>query len=311
MRGPSTFGALWAALLAVVCASFAASATPARAQSAAEAEAEGERLFAEAIALKDQGKWCDAAVKFAKSHEVWPDPKKVVNVGVSQDKCGKLLEARATLTAFVTENANIAEQAGNVKKVRAFLETLATRIPGIRIELTGLVAGDEVRVDGKPVDPTAAANDYVELNPGDHEITVERRTGMAAREKFSVARGERRVVPMVVPPPCRDDDKDDRCDDACVDQNLDGKCDKDSCSDWDDAKGVCLDGGAAAGKSDDGSLFEEPVFWIVTGVVVAGLVVGGVVLFSGGGEKKKPAPDDFGGPFKPSVSGASAGLITF
>ncbi len=130
---------------------------------------------------------------------------------------------------------------------------------------------------------------------------------MAKREKFSVTAGERRTVEFNVPPPCPDLDGDNRCDEACVDRDLDGHCDEAGCANWDDEQGLCLDGTGAAPK-DDGSILEEPVFWIVTGVVVAGLVVGGIVIFGGGDSGSSPAKDNFGGPFKPVVTSSGAGL---
>ncbi|MEZ4255372.1 MAG: hypothetical protein R3A78_06600 [Polyangiales bacterium] len=260
--------------------------------------------------LAREEKWCDAVGAFQKSYDLAPTPNKIVNIGIALDKCGRLMDAKNTFERYL-ETAPTGETASRVK---SFLETLSQRIPQIRISTTGLLPDDKLALDGAAVDP-AKVEQYLPVNPGEHTVTVERATGIAKRESFSVTEGEHRLVEIAVPPPCPDENHDNKCDTPCVDHDLDGKCDKDTCSDWDEEAQVCRDeAGSAAGGTDGGSIFDEPVFWIVAGVVVAaGLAIGTYLIIDGLSSDEKCASSDFGGCFKPSASSSaltnsSAGL---
>ncbi|MCA9580734.1 MAG: hypothetical protein KC416_03000 [Myxococcales bacterium] len=286
--------------LLLFCSLVSVWGSQAHAQVAATAaeEREANERTKEGAALMEADKACEAVKKFEESMELFPDPRKLINIGLANEKCGNLVESRTAFQTFVGEHG------GNypsdfVEKVQSKLDQLAPRIPQIKLLIQGIEGETvQIRLDGQDLPAETSIGEYIAVNPGKHTVEVHRNTGLAKREQFEVADWERRQVEFVVPPPCQDLDQDNKCDEMCTDRDLNGTCDKDECSGtWNEKRKICV-----VDRDEESSIVDEPVFWIVTGaVVVAGLAVGAYFIIDSQIETPEPATSTWpNGPFKVS-----------
>jgi hypothetical protein len=181
-------------------------AAPARAS-------EPDRLIAEGVALRRQGRDRDALERFRRANALAPSPRAVGQMGFAEQALGRWVDSERDLSTalasprdpWVMKNREPLER--SLALVAAHLGTL---------EVTGTPAGAEVRIDGEPAGalPLAApvrvvaGTITVEIAAHEH-VSVARPVavpaGGLAREHFALVAvpKERPVAVVVRPPPPR------------------------------------------------------------------------------------------------------------
>ncbi|MBW2523207.1 MAG: hypothetical protein JRI23_03490 [Deltaproteobacteria bacterium] len=134
------------------------------------------------------------------AHAIMGVPTTGLALGVAQERAGKLVEARDTMLA-VWRMPKERREPRAYRRARSEAEKraqeLATRIPALRIEVTGSAAADaEVSVGGQALLPAAVGRPF-KVNPGEHEI-VARSGDQEDRVVVTVAEGETRDVRLAV-----------------------------------------------------------------------------------------------------------------
>lgn len=238
-----TLHALVVALLVAACVPALA-----HAQSASE-QALAREQFREGVRAAREQRWPDAVDAFQRSLELAPRAMTVMNLAGALAQVGRLVEAAEAYRMFLSE-----AQSGTAARVRGEaqrqLDALEARIPHVRLEITGRLDSDTVSLDEYQLS-AAAIGSPLPVDPGDHTLTLARDGVEPRTVTFHVEEGTQSDVTLEAPPDLGLPPPDD------------------TTSPLDDAPPP-----PAAGRS----IFDEPAFWIVGGVLLAGLVAGGVAI---------------------------------
>jgi hypothetical protein len=172
---------------------------PVDAAGGAEADKlRAQRLFDEALALRDQGRWQDSCARFRESMAADAAVGTLLNVAGCSVKEGKLtqaieeyerLEEINTRTRDPDRQRNVQEQANTA------LKDLKRRLPRLVLKISPASAAARVIVDGKAV-PIAAAGEPLLVDAGAHVIEVEAPGFARARAAITIKEGEQTVVPI-------------------------------------------------------------------------------------------------------------------
>lgn len=236
----------------------------AHAQSASE-QALARDQFREGVRAAREQRWPDAVDAFQRSLELAPRPMTMMNLAGALAQVGRLVEAAEAYRMFLSE-----AQTGAAARVRGEaqtqLETLETRIPHVRLQITGRLDSDTVTLDEYQLS-AAAIGSPLPVDPGPHTLTISRDGAEPRAVTFTAQEGVQSEVVLEAWPdlgaPVPDRDEPD----------------------------PLAETSPATGRS----IFDEPAFWIVGGVVLAGLIAGGVAI----GVTTQSAPPPFFGNLPP------------
>jgi hypothetical protein len=234
-----------------------------QAQSASEQSLARDQ-FREGVRASREQQWPEAVEAFQRSLELSPRPMTIMNLAGALAQVGRLVEAAEAYRMFLSE-----AQSGAAARVRpeaeAQLATLEGRIPHVRLQIHGRLDSDTVTLDEYQLS-AAAIGSPLPVDPGEHTLTIER-DGLEPRAvTFTAREGVESEVVLEA---------------------------------WPDL-GV-HDGGESdvpieeTPPATSQSLFDDPVFWIVSSVILAGLVAGGVAI----GVATQSAPPPFFGNLAP------------
>jgi hypothetical protein len=149
---------------------FAGAPAPARAQSPADTAAARE-LFVEGSTLAEQGRWDEARERFERSLRLKRASLTLYSLGVAERQTGRLVEARESFLAFLSEAPTPATKPFE-RPAREALEELNKRIARIRVKVIPPgVPGLTIDVDGVPLHP-AMFDQPRPINPGAHSVTI-------------------------------------------------------------------------------------------------------------------------------------------
>jgi len=157
-----------------------------------------QRLFDEALALRDQGRWQDSCARFRESMAVDPAVGTLLNVAGCSAKEGKLAQAIKEYQRLEEINArtrdpdrqrNVREQAS------AALKDLLRRVPRIVLKITPRSPAARVVLDGRDAEVVRAGEPLL-VDVGAHVIEVEADGYARARASVSVKEGEQLTVPI-------------------------------------------------------------------------------------------------------------------
>jgi hypothetical protein len=231
------------------------------AQSASEQSLAREQFRAGVAAARSQ-EWEAAVDAFQRSYELAPRPMTMMNLAGALAQNGRLVEAAEAYRQFLAE-----AQSGSAARVRgeaeAQLHALEARIPRVRLRVLNRAAGDVITLDEYQISE-AALGQPLPVDPGEHSVTI-------SREGF-----EPRTVPFT--------SEEGVLADVVLEAWPDLSADDPDVTPEGDPLG---DPPPVVGRS----VFEEPAFWIVVGIVVAGGVAVGVGV---GVATQSPPPVYFG-----------------
>lgn len=194
--------AVWLVAPEVVAADPAAD--PAQPRPAATPGEEGvaaaRRLFAESVALREEGRFAEAAERLRAALSLRDTPGLRFHLAHCESRVGHLLLARAE---FGRAQA-LLDRGAPGEDVRAripdALAELAGRIPSIELTLPLQASELEVTLDGARLGRDALERP-IEVDPGAHVFRVVARGHAAASQRVEVAEGERRTVLLSPGPP--------------------------------------------------------------------------------------------------------------
>ena len=234
----------------------------ASAQSASEQSLARDQFRAGVQAAQD-ARWADAVEAFQRSLELAPRVMTVMNLAGALAQVGRLVEAAEAYRMFLSEATS-----GAAARVRgdaeAQLAALEGRIPHVRLQIHGHLDSDTVTLDEYQLS-VAAIDAPLPVDPGDHTLTIARDGRDPRTLTFTATEGVESEVVLEAWP------------DLAV--HPDGSPDP----------------LVTTTPLESHTIFDEPWFWIVGGIVVAGAIAGIVV----GVVATQPAPPPFFGNLPP------------
>jgi tetratricopeptide (TPR) repeat protein len=187
---------LAASTLCVTTAAFAEPPKPEAPQAAPKAPGSADKLFDEAAAAFDAGRYAEAE---AKLEQVWALKQTydvAGNLGVVQAKLGKYAQAAEHL-AWAIQHFPLTEPAKARRGFEQELEKARAQSGTLRIQVN--VDGAEVAVNGRKVGVAPVA-DEVFIEPGTVSATARRDGYTLAQQSVTVAKGEARTVSLALVP---------------------------------------------------------------------------------------------------------------
>lgn len=139
------------------------------------------------VALLEQGGFADAAQEFDRSVALLERPASVYNLAVACRGAGQHRRAVTVLRRYLALTRERHDDA------QALLADSLARVVHVTLRATG--DGEEVSVDGLPLDPGNGARE-LELDPGDHVFEARRRGYEPAREARRYEPGTRTEVAL-------------------------------------------------------------------------------------------------------------------
>lgn len=246
-----------------------------RTPSASE-RALGRTEFNEGMRAVREERWDDACAHFARAYELTQRAGVLVNLASAEMERGRLLQAAEHFREFL-RNAEEARGATR-ERVEELLAELEPRIPRAEIAVRGLAAGDRVLLDGVEIN-RAAIGAPLPVDPGEHELTVERYGAVVARESFAAAEGEEPSVSIEVAPPVRR-----------AAAGVDSEEERPP-----GLRPVRARGDEEDEEDEGGSVLSSPWFWLVSAVVIGAGVAAAVIFLPG----EEPASQGWEGTIPP------------
>lgn len=160
-------------------------------------------LLVEGQKLIEAGEYGEALGRFEKAYALVPSPKIQYNFGLAYNGLDRPAEAMRSFQAFLADAENAAP--ASVAKAREYVTKLSRKVG--TLEFTGETAGAEVSIDGR----SYAAATEVLVDPGSHQVTVDKSGRPPFLKRLTIAPGERlriavrfqEATPATAPPPVR------------------------------------------------------------------------------------------------------------
>ncbi len=245
---------------------FALPVPRAHAQSAGEQSLARDQ-FREGVRAAREQRWPDAVDAFQRSLELAPRVMTMMNLAGALAQVGRLVEAAEAYRMFLSE-----AQSGAAARVRGEAEsqlaTLEGRIPHVRLQIHGRLDSDTVTLDEYQMS-AAAIDAPLPVDPGEHTLTIARDGFEPRAVTFTAHEGVQSEVVLETWP------------------DLGARAPDETGPDPLDTHGT--EGGSGH------SILDEPVFWIIGGIVLAGVIAGAVAI----GFATQSAPPPFFGNLPP------------
>jgi hypothetical protein len=244
----------------------------------AKDKAKAKKLFKEGVSYFESGKHAQALEAFEKSYELKPHWAIRFNLGLCYKELGMYTKAKSEFLDFIEEGGSGVKDATEkeVEKELAFLNGI---IAVIEIDVN--VEDAEIWMDGKFFDNTPL-EEKVDLDPGSHLLTIQKKGYETYEEEFILSKGERKSFKISLLPsktgPAETGDTGKKKKDK-------KKKDKDIKDDT-----VVEDTGAARPPKTR-KKWAMPLFAAGLSLTVAGIAVGGAML--GMAYQKKGEMDDW------------------
>lgn len=186
-----TAGSVGFALLALLAPALSVAGAPvARAQDADPAIIEARALFEVGVTAAEEGRWQDAVRAFSAAYENVEQPLILFNLGGALARTPRLVDAADAYRGFLASGASPELR----RAATDALAELEARIPRVDVEVEGLSPGDRVELDDEPLE----GRQDVELDPGQHRLTVLRGAQSVGEVRFRLREREQRVVVVSV-----------------------------------------------------------------------------------------------------------------
>ncbi len=174
---------------------------PALAQAPAPADlAAGRKLFVEALADEEHGRFADALAKYKRVLVIRDTPNVRYRIGSSLERMGKIVQALESFGAAVRVGtaSGSAADAEVVRAAQERIDTLSAKVVHVTLRLpTPPPSGAEVRVDGEAVPPTKLVD--LPLDPGSHAVSATAPGAAPFRTSVDLTEGARVEIPIVLP----------------------------------------------------------------------------------------------------------------
>ncbi len=166
------------------------------APTAAEADVERARShFQAGLAHAKQGDWSSALADFSAAYELAPEPAVLFNLAGAQYRCGKLLASNTNYRRLLASNQlSVAQRSAATRQI----ERIERRMPRLRVHIDGLRDDDRVLLDRARLYPDELDRDMW-VDPGKHELSVQRGAGSPEARTATLVEGERRVLALSLP----------------------------------------------------------------------------------------------------------------
>lgn len=208
---------------------------------------QARKAFEEGIALAAQERWFDAAAAFRRSRSHMERPSTLFNLASVLFRLGAYVEADQALRDYFTIAASDDKQRTEAERLQGLVrESL------VSLELTVDPADAHVQVDAKDT-PGGGAARKIALDPGAHVVTAQREGYHGRTERLEAQAGQAlrldlKLEPVPAPP-------------AAV-------------------PAAALTPAPERDARDDDGFFEQPIVWIIGGVLLAGAAVTTAVLIA-------------------------------
>jgi hypothetical protein len=169
-------------LIAIAVAALTFTATIPRAALADDKRAKATGLLREGQKLVDAGEFGEALSRFERAYALVPSPKIQFNFGLSYQGMDRSADAMRAFQTFLAEAGDA--PAATVAKAREYLARLAKKV-GV-LELDGDVTGVDISVDGR----SYGSSTKIILDPGPHQLTVEKSGHSPFLSKLTVTAGD-------------------------------------------------------------------------------------------------------------------------
>ena len=148
-----------------------------------------------------ESRWDDAYASLEEAYRLAPLPQILVNLAGAELQTGRVRSAIAHYEAFLRATTGDESLASLRPSAEQALEAARARLAHLAIRLERATPGDEVRLDGAPLDPRELAGD-IAVDPGVHAVALVRDGREVSSESVDVDPGAR-VEIVLSPPPAR------------------------------------------------------------------------------------------------------------
>lgn len=157
----------------------------------------GSTELAEGVAHWDAGRFEEALERFIVAYEVSGNPSVLLNVAAAQTQLGRGAEAAASYRRLIASDDPRAQR--HAALAREALAELEPRLSRLSIAVEGIHASDTLWVDEREIAREGSAVD-VEVDAGEHHVSVRRGDEVITSETLTVAAGEATPVTLRVTP---------------------------------------------------------------------------------------------------------------
>jgi hypothetical protein len=143
-----------------------ASAAPAASPAAQQADEEAATRFRRGLKLFDEGDYTLALVEFERAYQLAPNYRALYNIASVDTQLGRYADASRTFEQYLHDGGDAIPAPRRAEVVATLAEL---RIRTATLEIVTNVAGAEISLDGKPVDPTALHSPML-IDAGEHTL---------------------------------------------------------------------------------------------------------------------------------------------
>lgn len=189
--------ALLLTLLPTIAPAVAYAKEPSSSSREPAAEARRTELYREGRLLADQKKWPEAAAKFREVVNLRSAPKALIALAVAEENLGHPAEAKHLYARALTDSHEAGrEHADDARLASDALARLTPRVPRVTLEPPAGTTVAKASVDGQPSD---LHDNTIEMEPGEHRLSIESADGRRVEITRSVAEGGRLTIVVAFP----------------------------------------------------------------------------------------------------------------
>lgn len=152
-------------------------------------------LFEEGVGLAEKGDWIGAEDRYRRALSLRGSPVIAYNLASALSEQGKLVEASEVLRRVLVDDAADAQLRHAASQLD---EGIAARIARIQVSVRGMQLGDSVVLDGKVLH-AAQLSVEIPVDPGDHQLRLERSGATLDMQSLSLEPGGRAELALVAP----------------------------------------------------------------------------------------------------------------
>lgn len=183
--------------IVLTCLVWMSQPTLARAQESTDLarDASARELFEQGVGLAEQGDWAAAEDRYRRALALRNSPVIAYNLASALSEQGKLIEASEMVRRVLADDKTEPALRQTATTLQA---TLGPRIARVQIALEGQEHDDSVILDGRVLH-TAQLNVEIPVDPGSHELRLERAGKTLDLQTFTLEPGARQEVRLVAP----------------------------------------------------------------------------------------------------------------
>ena len=183
--------------LVLMCLMWLCQPAAIKAQESAELarDASARELFDQGVGLAEQGDWAAAEDRYRRALALRSSPVISYNLASALSEQGKLIEASEMLRRVLADDKTEPALRQTATQLQA---TLGPRIGRIQIALQGQERDDSVLLDSRVLH-SAQLNVEIPVDPGSHQLRLERAGKTLDLQSFTLEPGGREEISLVAP----------------------------------------------------------------------------------------------------------------